>query len=85
MMILNATMDLVDAIANRELEPLWTEGSVGCIIAKGSSLEGLPKVACCVQHFPRDGSYKVWWPDHPWTEGEQEYVDTLFDSSGEAE
>lgn len=79
------TLDLVDAIENRGLVAIWTEGSVGCVIAKGSDMQGLPKAACCVQYFPRSQSYKVWWPDHPWTEPVQDYVDMIRDASGVAE
>jgi len=79
------TLDLVDAIENRGLAATHIEGCVGCIIAKGSNLEGLPKAACCVQFFPRDQSYKVWWPDHPWTEPVEDYVAMIRDSSGVAE
>lgn len=79
------TLDLVDAIENRGLEATHIEGCVGCIIAKGSDMEGLPKAACCVQHFPKDGSYKVWWPDHPWTELVQDYLDLIRDASSVAD
>lgn len=79
------TLDLIDAIENRGLTATHIEGFVGCIIAKGSSLEGLPKAACCVQYFPREGSYKVWWPDHLWTDAVQDYVDMIRDESGVAE
>lgn len=79
------TLDLVDAIENRGLAPIWIEGFVGCIIPKGSSLEGLPKAACCVQFFPKDQQYKVWWPDHAWSESVQDYVDMIHDASGVAE
>lgn len=79
------TLDLVDAIENRGLVAIWIEGAVGCIIAKGSSLEGLPKAACLVQYFPQDQQYKVWWPDHAWTEPVQDYVDMIHDESGVAD
>jgi hypothetical protein len=79
------TLDLVDAIENRGLAPIWIEGFVGCMIPKGSSLEGLPKAACLVQFFPQDQQYKVWWPDHAWTEEVAEYVAMIGDASGVAE
>ena len=76
------TLDLIDAIENRGLEVTHIEGHVGCIIPRGSDLEGLPKTTCCVQYFPQEGSYKVWWPDHPWTELVQDYLDIIHDESG---
>jgi hypothetical protein len=79
------TLDLVDAIENRGLEAIWIEGFVGCIVAKGSDMEGLPKAACFVQYFPQDEQYKIWWPDHAWTEEVAEYVAMIGDASGVAE
>jgi len=90
MMILNTTMDLVDAIANRELRPIpysgrqmYGQDCVACVVARGSNMEGLPKEGATVDNMGLD--YVVYWPHAEWTEGVQEYVDTLFDSSGEAE
>jgi hypothetical protein len=82
--IKHKTLDLVDAIENRGLTPIWIEGAVGCFIAKGSDMEGLPKAACCIQYFPQDEQYKVWWPDFPWTEDVQNYVEMIDDASGVA-
>ena len=79
------TLDLIDAIENRGLRAEWIENCVGCFIAKGSDMEGLPKAACCVQYFPQTQSYKVWWPDHPWTETVQDYLDLIRDESGVAD
>ena len=78
------TLDLIDAIENRGLEVTHIEGHVGCIIPRGSDLEGLPKVACGVQYFPQQDAYKVWWLDHPWTELVQDYLDIIRDESGVA-
>ena len=83
--IKHKTLDLVDAIENRGLAPIWIEGFVGCMIPKGSDMEGLPKAACLVQFFPQDQQYKVWWPDHAWTEEVAEYVAMIGDASGVAE
>jgi hypothetical protein len=83
--IKHKTLDLVDAIENRGLAPIWIEGFVGCMIPKGSDMEGLPKAACLVQFFPQDQQYKVWWPDHAWTEEVAEYVAMIDDASGVAE
>jgi len=90
MMILNTTMDLVDAIANRELRPIpysgrqmYGQDCVACVVAQGSDMDGLPKEGAVVDSMGLD--YVVYWPRAEWTAGVQEYVDTLFDSSGEAE
>jgi hypothetical protein len=89
MMILNTTMDLVDAIANRELRPIPYSGHqygrncVACVVARGSNMDDLPKEGAIVDSMGKD--YIVYWPCAEWTAGVQEYVDTLFDSSGEAE
>jgi hypothetical protein len=80
----HASLDLVDDIENRGLVPVWIEGAVGCIIPKGSDMEGLPKAACCVQYYPRNESYKVWWPDRIWTEQIAAYVEMIDDVSGVA-
>jgi len=81
----HASLDLVDDIENRGLVPVWIEGAVGCIIPKGSDMEGLPKVACCVQFFPQDQRYKVWWPDYAWTKEVEDYLAMIRDASGVAE
>jgi len=90
MIILNTTADLVDAIANRELRPfpysgrqMYGQDCVACIVAKGSNLEGLPKAGATIDTM--GFGYVVYWPSAEWTAGVQEYVDTLFDSSGETE
>ena len=90
MIILNSTMDLVDAIANRELSPfaysgrqMYGQDCVACIVAKGSNLDGLPKAGATIDSMGLD--YVVYWPNAEWTAGVQEYVDTLFDHSGRAE
>lgn len=92
MIILNTTMDLVDAIANRELKPIpysgrfmYGQDCVACVVEAGSwlGLEGLPKEDATVDQMGKD--YIVYWPRVEWTAGVQEYVDTLFDPSGKAE
>lgn len=80
----HASLDLVDAIEERGLTPIWIEGAIGCFIAKGSDMEGLPKAACCIQYFPQDQQYKVWWPDRIWTEQIAAYTETINDVSGVA-
>ena len=87
MIILNTTMDLVDAILNRELQPQPYSGRdaffkpcVACWIGHTGNLEGLPKVGSRVDHLGM--GYVVYWPDAEWTPGVQEYVDTAQDSSG---
>ena len=81
MMILNTTMDLIDAIFDRELQPRrhGGHGGVACHIAKGSDLEGLPKAGMQVESG--NGGYLVSWPKVRWTSGVQEYVDTVLDPS----
>ena len=79
------TLDLIDAIENRELVAEPIEGFVGCTIAKGSDMEGLPRAACFVQYLPLDEVYKVWWPDHRWAPEVQDYVDMIRDESGVAD
>jgi hypothetical protein len=90
MMILNTTADLIDAIVNRELRPIpysgrqmYGEDCVACVIARGSDMEGLPKEGATVDNMGLD--YVVYWPRADWTDGVQEYVDTIDDSSGKAE
>jgi hypothetical protein len=90
MMIQNSTMDLVDAIANRELRPIpysgrqmYGEDCVACVVARGSNMEDLPKEGALVDSMGLD--FVVYWPRAEWTAGVQEYVDTLFDPSGAAE
>jgi len=87
MMILNTTMDLVDAILNRELQPwsysgrfMYGKACVACAIGHTGNLEGLPKEGRRVDHLGR--GYVVYWPDAEWTPGVQEYVDTVQDPSG---
>ena len=87
MMILNTTMDLVDAILNRELQPWSYSGRdaffkpcIACSIGHTGNLEGLPKEGSRVDHLGM--GYVVYWPDAEWTPGVQEYVDTAQDSSG---
>lgn len=82
MIIPYKTLDLIDAIENRGLLATSIEGRVGCVVPKGSDMEGLPKAACCVEYNTRDDSYKVWWPAHPWTGVVQDYVDMTRDPSG---
>ena len=89
MMILNATADLVDAIANRELRPIpysgrqmYGQDCVACVVDRGSDMDGLPKEGALVDSMGT--GYVVYWPAAEWTAGVQEYVDTLFDPSGEA-
>jgi len=92
MMILNTTMDLIDAIANRDLKPIpysghfmYGQDCVACVIEGNTweGLEGLPKVGATVDQMGK--GYVVYWTGAEWTEGVQEYVDTIFDPSGEAE
>jgi len=87
MMILNTTMDLVDAILNRELQPrsysgrfMYGKSCVACSIGHTGNLEGLPKEGSRVDHLGM--GYVVYWPDAEWTPGVQEYVDTAQDPSG---
>ena len=87
MIILNTTMDLVDAILNRELRPwsysgrfMYGKSCVACTIERGGDLEDLPKEGSRVDHLGM--GYVVYWPDAEWTPGVQEYVDTAQDSSG---
>jgi hypothetical protein len=90
MIISTATMDLVDAIANRELRPIPYSGRqmygadcVACVVDHGSDMAHLPKAGALVDNMGT--GYVVYWPRAEWTAGVQEYVDTLFDPSGEAE
>ena len=89
MMILNSTMDLIDAICNRELQPwsysgrfMYGKSCVACSIESNTweGLEGLPKAGCRVDHLGL--GFVVYWPDAEWTPGVQEYVDTIMDPSG---
>ena len=92
MMILNTTMDLIDAIANRDLTPtpysgrfMYGQKCVACIIAANTweGLEGLPKAGATVDQMGK--GYVVYWPEEEWTDGVQEYVATIRDPSGKAE
>ena len=91
-MILNTTMDLVDAIVNRELVPfaysgrfMYGQDCVACVIEGNTweGLEGLPKAGATVDQMGQ--GYVVYWTRAEWTDGVQEYVDTLLDPSGKAE
>lgn len=79
------TLDLIDAIANRELTPVrhGGHGGVATVIAKGSDLEGLLKDGMQVEQ--RGDGYMVSWPRHPWNHMVQQYVDLVFDESGAAQ
>lgn len=88
MRILNTTADLIDAIANRELQPrsysgrgMYGRECVACAVESGSDLEGLPKAGAHVDQLGR--GYIVYWPAAEWTPDVQEYVDTIYDASGE--
>jgi hypothetical protein len=90
MMILNTTMDLIDAIANRDLKPIpysgrfmYGQDCVACVVDHGSDMDGLPKAGATVDQMGK--GYVVYWPGAEWTEGVQEYVDTIYDPSGKAE
>ena len=90
MMIRNTTADLIDAILNRELVPFSYSGRhmygrrcVACKLDQGSDLEGLPKVGAMVDQLGK--GYLAYWPEEEWTDGVQEYVDTIRDPSGKAE
>jgi hypothetical protein len=90
MMILNTTMDLIDAIVNRELVPfaysgrfMYGQDCVACVVDEGSDMEGLPKEGAIVDNMGK--GYVVYWSRAEWTDGVQEYVDTLLDPSGKAE
>ena len=90
MMILNTTMDLVDAIVNRELVPfaysgrfMYGQDCVACVVDEGSDLEGLPKEGATVDNMGK--GYVVYWTRAECTDGVQEYVDTIRDPSGKTE
>jgi len=76
------TLDLIDAIANRELTPVrhGGHGGVACRIGRGSNMEGLPAAHRQVEQSG-DG-FMVSWPKHPWNHIVQQYVDLVFDESG---
>jgi hypothetical protein len=83
-------MDLVDAIVNRELVPfaysgrhMYGQDCVACVVDEGSDLEGLPKEGATVDNMGK--GYVVYWTRAEWTDGVQEYVDTLLDPSGKTE
>jgi hypothetical protein len=46
-------------------------------------MEGLPKEGATVDNMGK--GYVVYWSRAEWTDGVQEYVDTLLDPSGKAE
>lgn len=82
-------LDLIDAIANRELTPVPYSGRnmygrecVACSVPRGSDMEGLPKAGAVVDQLGLD--YIVYWPDVPWNDVVQKYVDMITDSSGDA-
>lgn len=88
MMILNSTLDIIDAIFNRELQPrsysgrgMYGRECVACSLERGSDLEGLPRAGAFVDQLGR--GYIVYWPAAEWTPSVQEYVDTVQDPSGE--
>ena len=90
MMILNTTMDLIDAIANRGLIPyaysgrnMYGQKCVACDVDRGSDLEDLPKAGATVDQMGL--GYVIYWPRAEWDDSVQEYVDTIRDPSGEAE
>jgi hypothetical protein len=83
-------MDLIDAIANRGLKPIpysgrfmYGQDCVACVVDHGSDMEDLPKEGAMVDHMGK--GYVIYWPRADWTDGVQEYVDTLFDPSVKAE
>lgn len=78
------TLDLIDAIADRELTPIrhGGHGGVACRIGRGSNLEGLPTANRQVEQSG-DG-YMVSWPSHPWNRMVAQYVELIFDESGVA-
>ena len=82
--IAHKTLDVVDAIENRGLTPSNCDGFVGCWIDPGSNLEDLPRAAAVVELDAKTGLYKVWWPDHPWTELVEDYLAMIHDASGQS-
>lgn len=90
MMISNATMDLVDAILNRELCPfpysgrqMYGQDCVACVVDRGSNMDGLPKEGALVDSMGT--GYVIYWPRAEWHDGVQEYVDIVLDPSGDPE
>ena len=90
MIILNSTMDLIDTIANQGFKPVSYSGRfmygqycVGCVVEYRSQYDDLFDLVpgARVDNFGLD--FIVYWPGAEWDAGVQEYVDTIYDPSGE--
>jgi len=90
MIILNSTMDLIDTIANQGFKPVTYSGRfmygkycVGCVVEYRSQYDDLFDLVpgARIDNFGLD--FIVYWPEAEWDAGVQEYVDTIYDPSGE--
>jgi hypothetical protein len=90
MIILNSTMDLIDDIANAGFTPraysgryMYGKYCVGCVVEYRSQYDDLFDLipGAMLDNFGLD--FIVYWPTAEWTPGVQEYVDTIYDPSGE--
>lgn len=90
MNIPESTLDLIDSIANRDMLPrsysgrfMYGKKCVACELKwnSGYTPEDLPLEG---QVWDDLGLGKiVYWPGHEWTPAVQQYVDTIFDPSGD--
>lgn len=90
MMILNTTMDLIDDLANRELQPrsysgrhMYGKSCVAVVVEYRMQYDELAQAhpGARIDNFGLD--FVVYWPDAEWTPSVQEYMDTIYDPSGE--
>lgn len=79
--------ELIDALVESKHYPTrYTtrdnlRNCVACVLRQEDlfALDDFPGV-----HWDRSGTARIaYWPDHPWTPGIDEYLDIIFDPSGE--
>jgi hypothetical protein len=89
-MIPEVTLDLIDELANHGLKPrdysgrfMYGKRCVAVVLSwqSGYSLEDLPLEGQVWDNLGLDTI--VYWPDHPWSDDIQNYVNTIFDPSGD--
>lgn len=89
-MIPSYTLDLIDEIANRGFKPRDYTGRFmngkRCVAVvmpwnSGYSLEDFPLEGQVWDNVGIDTI--IYWPDHVWTPEVKQYVDTIFDPSGD--
>lgn len=89
-MIPEFTLDLIDELANRGLQPrsysgrfMYGKQCVAVVMPwnSGYSLEDFPLEGQIWDNLNLDTV--IYWPAHAWTSEVEQYVETIFDPSGD--